>query len=271
MTTQPTARFHEILMCRPDHFDVTYRINPWMDTDKPVDRDLAVLQWEQLRDAYREAGHTVHLVEAQPSLPDMVFAANAAIVHKGRALVSRFRFAERNPEVAAYTSWLADAGYEPVRQAESVNEGQGDYLSVGNLMLAGTGYRSSLLGVGEVSGYFGMPVLPLELVDPRFYHLDTALCVLDESMIAFFPGAFSTTSVAVLLQQFPDALLVSEEDAAVLGLNAFSDGARVFLPSSATGFRAQLQAAGFDPVGLDLSELLRAGGGIKCCTLTLSS
>jgi N-dimethylarginine dimethylaminohydrolase len=113
----------------------------------------------------------------------------------------------------------------------------------------------------------GMPVVSLELVDPRFYHLDTALAVLDDTTIAYYPPAFSDDARTTLLELFPDAIEVAEADANVLGLNVVSDGLNVVMPAAATGFAEQLRAAGFRPIGVDLSELLKGGGSVKCCTL----
>ena len=112
-----------------------------------------------------------------------------------------------------------------------------------------------------------MPVISLELVDPRFYHLDTALAVLDDKTIAYYPPAFSAAAQRQLRALFPDAIIVGSVDAYVLGLNAVSDGLHVVHPSGATGFAAQLRDAGFRPIGVDLSELLKGGGSVKCCTL----
>ncbi|OSC62894.1 hypothetical protein BVW01_20655, partial [Mycobacterium tuberculosis] len=115
----------------------------------------------------------------------------------------------------------------------------------------------------------GLPVVSLELVDPRFYHLDTALAVLDDHTIAYYPPAFSTAAQEQLSALFPDAIVVGSADAFVFGLNAVSDGLNVVLPVAAMGFAAQLRAAGFEPVGVDLSELLKGGGSVKCCTLEI--
>ena len=107
----------------------------------------------------------------------------------------------------------------------------------------------------------------VELVDPRFYHLDTALAVLDDTTIAYYPPAFSAEARRTLLELFPDAIEVAVADANVLGLNVVSDGLNVVMPAAATGFAEQLRAAGFRPIGVDLSELLKGGGSVKCCTL----
>ncbi|MFJ2853782.1 dimethylargininase [Streptomyces rubiginosohelvolus] len=264
-----TARARHYLMCRPTYFDVVYSINPWMDPAKPVDTPLAIAQWERLREVYLSLGHTVDTIDPVPSLPDMVFAANGATVVDGRALVARFRDAERIAEGPAYHNWLRDNGFPELRTAAFVNEGEGDYLLVGDWLLAGTGFRSGPRSHDEAQEYFGRPVIGLTLVDPDYYHLDTALTVLDEKTVAYYPAAFSLGSRSVLERLFPDALLATPADAEVFGLNATSDGYNVVLPQNATELAAQLRERGFNPIGVDLSELLKAGGSVKCCTLEL--
>ncbi|MFF0432474.1 dimethylargininase [Streptomyces sp. NPDC004327] len=261
------------LMCPPTHFKVTYSINPWMDPTKPVDLPLALAQWEDLRERYRSLGHTVELLEPVPGLPDMVFAANGATVVDGRVLGARFAHPERSDEAAAHLDWFRRNGYpDPdVRVPEHVNEGEGDFAVTSSWILAGRGFRSSPLALDEAQEFFGRPVIGLELVDPRYYHLDTALCVLDDARdeIMYHPAAFSPGSRSVLERLFPDALRVEEEDAAVLGLNAVSDGRHVLLPQAAVGLFQPLRERGFEPLGMDLSELLKGGGSVKCCTQEL--
>jgi N-dimethylarginine dimethylaminohydrolase len=257
-------------MTPPTHFAVEYAINPWMDVDNPVDTRVAQAQWEALRRTYIRLGHRVDVVEPAPGLPDMVYAANGGFIAGDTALVARFRFAERAGESAAYAAWMSSLGYRPV-STRHVNEGQGDLLLVGDMVLAGYGFRTDRRAHPEVSAALGMPVVSLELIDPRFYHLDTALAVLDDHTIAFYPPAFSAPARDLLRTLFPDAIVVGSADAYVLGLNVVSDGLHVVLPSAATGFAAQLRSAGFEPVGVDLSELLKGGGSVKCCTLEVFS
>lgn len=257
------------LMCRPEHFAVAYAINPWMDITRGADRDLAVRQWETLRQTYLSLGHEVELIDPEPGLPDMVFAANGGLVVEGHALGARFTHAERRAEGPAYLRRLGTLDLKSVTDAVHVNEGEGDFLVVGDLILAGTGFRTDPGAHTEVQELFGVPVISLQLVDPRFYHLDTALAVLGDSDVAYYPEAFSPGSRAVLQRLFPDAILATEADAVVLGLNAVSDGRNVVLPSVATDLAAQLRERGWNPVGVDLSELLKAGGSAKCCTLEI--
>lgn len=265
MTSYARRRY---LMCRPTYFAVEYTINPWMDPATPVDVDRAIRQWETLRQIYLDLGHTVDEIEPLPGLPDMVFAANGATVLDGRVLAAQFRDPQRADEAPAYRSWFERAGFE-VHDPKHVNEGEGDILPVGGFVLAGTGFRTAHAEHAHIQEVFGRPVITLQLVDPRFYHLDTALCVLDERNVAYLPSAFSPGSQAVLRQLFPDAILAEPADAEVLGLNAVSDGHNVVLPAQATGLAAALRDRGYNPIGVDLSELRKAGGGPKCCTLVI--
>lgn len=177
----------------PAHFRVTYSINPWMDPGKPVDLPLALAQWEDLRDRYRALGHTVELLDPVQGLPDMVYAANGATVVQGRVLGARFAHPERADEAAAHRAWYRAHGFGEVTEPAHINEGEGDFAVTAKWLLAGRGFRSSPLSHGEAQEFFGRPVIGLDLVDPRYYHLDTALCVLDPERedVMYHPPAFS--------------------------------------------------------------------------------
>jgi len=267
---RPTGR--SVLMCRPEHFTVVYRINPWMNPAQPTDTSLAVQQWQVLYETYLQLGYDVQLIDPIDGLPDMVYAANGGFVIDNVAYGAKFTHPERQPEGPAYMDWFRAAGFD-VRVPEEINEGEGDFLLVGETILAGTGFRSDSLSHQELGRIYGREVVTLRLVDPSFYHLDTAIAVLDptpgQEHIAYLPTAFDAESLAVLQARYPDAIIVNETDAAVLGLNSFSDGYHVVIASRATDFERQLREHGYDPIGVDLSELLLGGGGVKCCTLEL--
>src|ERR1700751_1898273 len=263
-TVERTATVRHYVMLPPRFFAVDYAINPWMDTNTQVDAGVAVKQWEHLRDTYRRLGHIVDLVAPVPGLPDMVYAANGGLILNGAALVARLKYPQRQQESSAYADWMTGQGYTPV-QTQHVNEGQGDLLPVGEMILAGTGFRTDLRSHTEIAEIFGRPVVSLQLVDPRFYHLDTAPSVLDDTTIADYPPAFAEWSRARLESLFPDVIVVESADAYVFGLNAVSDGRNVVHPAAAVGFAAQLFRAGFEPIGVEMSELLKGGGSVKCC------
>lgn len=260
----PANGSRRYLMCRPSFFDVRYAINPWMDPTICVDTAVAVRQWEGLVHTYREMGHTVDVLDPVLELPDMVFTANGAFVLDGQALGSRFANPVREPEAELHRRRLKEEGIDVV-VPDHVVEGEGDIAWTGSLAIAASGYRSSPQTAETVARVFGIPVLHVELVDPRFYHLDTALCVLDRSTIAWYPPAFSGVSQEGLRSRFT-TIDATEDDALVLGLNAVSDGVHVVLAEQAKTLAHQVRSAGFEPVGVDVSELKKSGGGIKCST-----
>lgn len=279
MSDSRVPRPRRFLVCEPRHFTVQYAINPWMRPDVQVDVDLAQDQWQALISAYRAHGHTVDTVEPVAGLPDMVFAANSAVVVGGRVFGSLFHAAERRPESMHYDLWFKKAGFEVYRPG-SVCEGEGDLVPTGRYVLAGTGFRTTREAHREVQEFFGVPVISLTLVDPYFYHLDTALFVLDEGSdgsdgssgnIAYYPEAFSPGSREVLKRLYPDAVLATREDAAAFGLNSVSDGRHVFIAPQAERLASSLAAHGYVPVPVDLSEFHKSGGGIKCCTQEIRS
>jgi len=263
------ATIRRYLMCPPEHFAVSYAINPWMHPDEPTDNARAMRQWAELRRVYLSLGHDVRTIDPVAGLPDMVFAANGATVVDGKVLGARFRYPQRAAEASAYLDWFRAGDYAEVRAAGHVHEGEGDILFTGRALLAGYGFRSDPAATGELAALFGRPVISLRLVDPRYYHLDTALCVLDADTAMYYPAAFDDAGRAAIAEHFAELIEAKDEDAEVLGLNAVSDGRHVVLPVQARGLAAQLRERGFAAVGVDLSELRKGGGGPKCCTLEL--
>lgn len=262
------------LMCPPEHYTVEYAINAWMDTSTPVDTELAVKQWHALREALTSFGHTVHLLEAAAGLPDMVYAANGAFTIDGIVYGASYRYPQRMAEAALHQAFYeADPATWRFVVPTATNEGEGDFAYLpkahGGLILAGYGFRTEIAAHAHAQEVLGRPVVSLRLVDERFYHLDVALAALSDDSVIYYPGAFSPASQRVLAALFPDAVIAEEEDALAFGLNLVSDGHHVFLSAEATGLAVRLAEAGYEPVPVDLSELKKGGGSVKCCVAEL--
>ncbi|MGJ6979718.1 dimethylargininase [Aestuariimicrobium soli] len=256
-----------VLMCEPRHFEVSYAINPWMDPSKGASSTAAVAEWTRLVEAYRGLGFEVTFIDPIPGLPDMVYAANGAFTLDGIAYGASFTHPQRQPEGPAYLRRLADLGFD-CRTPRRTNEGEGDFLIVGDVILAGHGFRTDPRSHDELRAIFDREVVSLRLVDPRYYHLDTAMSVVANS-VAYLPEAFDEASRDEIRRRYPDALEVGADEAGVLGLNSFGDGSHIVLTDRAPQFTAALEAQGHTVIGVDLPELLKGGGSVKCCTLEL--
>jgi N-dimethylarginine dimethylaminohydrolase len=273
MERKPRKRTY--LMCPPEWFTVEYAINPWMDPGTPVDVELAVKQWTRLRETLLDLGHTVHVLPPEPGLPDMVYAANGAFGVQKTVYGARFRYPQRSAEADHHRAFYEAEGDWRFVAATAVNEGEGDFAYLpavlGGLVLAGYGFRTEPAAHLEAQEVLGRPVLSLRLIDPRFYHLDVALAALDDRTITYFPDAFAPSSRQILQRVFPDAVLAAEADALAFGLNLISDGRHAVLNSEATGMAAKLRAAGYEPVPVELGELKKGGGSVRCCVAELRS
>jgi N-dimethylarginine dimethylaminohydrolase len=263
------ARTRHYLMCPPEWFGVAYRINPWMHPGRPVHMGRAMAQWQQLRTLLEAGGHRVDVVDPVHGLPDMVFAANSAVVVGDRALAAHMAFPERRGEERPYRQWLSEHGVSDLRVAEHPFEGEGDVAFADGVALAGYGQRSAFESHIELAEVVDRDVVSLELVDPRWYHLDMALAALDERTIAYYPEAFGSESRRLLAWRWPDAVRATRADAMAFGLNLVSDGHRVLVPRRAHQLIRVLRSSGYDVVPVDVSELHRAGGSAKCCVLEL--
>ncbi len=174
----------------------------------------------------------------------MVFAANGATVIDGKVLGASFKYAERHPEAIAYMDWFRREGYQ-VAEPRRMNEGEGDIVYTGRAIIAGTASAPIQTSRPELEDLFGFPVISVRLVDPKFYHLDTALVVLDEHTAAYYPAAFDEASQDALIAHFGELIEAKDEDAEALGLNAISDDRNVVMPAQARRARRSDQRCRF--------------------------
>lgn len=259
-----------ILMCRPDHYGVEYEINPWMHVEKGVDREKAESQWQALLRAYSDLGQTVELVDPVPGLPDMVFTANAALVHGSTAVLSRFRNPERQGEEPFWRAALADRGIRIRDVSPGIAfEGAGDALFVGDRLFAGYGFRTDIEAHAEVARLLDVEVVSLRLVDPHFYHLDTCFCSLAPGVVMFAPHAFTVESARTVRRLVPHVIEVPTRLARDFVCNGVVVGDRLLSSTGVEQMDEPLHGEGLAATALPMSEFLKAGGGVRCLTLEL--
>jgi N-dimethylarginine dimethylaminohydrolase len=259
-----------ILMCPPDYFGIEYEINPWMNVRIGSDHERARRQWNALHQALEELGVIVDLLEPVPGLPDLVFTANAGVVYHKLFIGSRFRFGVRQGESPHFEDWARRSGLEVVSLPEGWHfEGAGDALFCGDTLFAGYRFRSDVRSHQWVGEQMGVEVLAMELVDPRFYHLDTCFCPLAPDSALYYPGAFDEYGRSVLHDRIPNLIEVAAEEAASFSCNAVVVGKTVVLNEGAPKLAADLEKAGFAVRPLGFSEFIKSGGSAKCLTLRI--
>jgi N-dimethylarginine dimethylaminohydrolase len=258
-------------MCAPDAYGLKYEINAWMDIRNQPDVSLAAKQWLELhRVLTEETGAAVELVKQAPNAPDMVFTANAGLVSGKRVLLSRFRHPERQVEVAPFREWFEANGFEALEPPEDTNfEGEGDALFAGDTLVAGYLKRTDITAHRWVSETLGVQVLSLELVDGRWYHLDTAFFALTSHTVVAYQGAFDTYAWSVLNSNF-DVLNVREEEALRFACNSVVLGNHIVMPSGCPVLAELLRQRGYIIHSVEMTEFLKCGGACKCLTLFLN-
>ncbi len=261
-----------VLMCPPAHYRIAYEINPWMRRSNAAEHPQANRQWNQLYEALLVLGLKVDLVEQGPEVPDMTFAANAGIVCGRRFIPANFRYPERQSESARFTQWFEDRGYQVERIHEPHYwEGEGDVLPADGRVFAGYRFRTEFRALDHLDELLGATSHRLELVDERFYHLDTCFCPLGEGRALYYPPAFGEAAQAVLRASFTDLFAVDTTDALRFACNALVVDRSVVINAGCLSTRIALERRGFEVVEAPMEEFIKAGGSVKCLVLMLDA
>lgn len=261
----------EVLMCRPEYYTVSYKINPWMSPRRKPDKFLAERQWNDLYEVMLKNGINVNLVDPVPELPDMVFTANAGLAYNNTFIVSNFRYPQRQPESIYFKAWAKANGFV-IKQLRSdyYFEGEGDALFFGDTLIAGYRFRSDIKSHLHVGTIISREVLSLELVNPDYYHLDTCFCPLDGATALYYPDAFDDYGKKVLKRIVPNLIAVPEEDARRFCCNAVVQGKKIILNKCSKKLGEALETLGFNLIVLEFDEFIKAGGSSKCMVLFLN-
>jgi N-dimethylarginine dimethylaminohydrolase len=259
-----------ILMCPPDYFGIEYEINPWMDRRRGADRQLSITQWHDLRRLLEEAGAAVECLQPRDGMPDLVFTANAALIYRNWAVPSHFRHPQRQVEEVYAQQWFMEHGFElrPLKP-DTFFEGAGDALFCGETLLAGYRIRTAIAGHNQIGELLPCRVISLELVDPRYYHLDTCFCPLAPGVAIYHPRAFDEYGQRALKEVVEDLIPVEESEAWSFACNAVVVGRTVITNVGCPKLHGQLQSRGYTPIATPLGEFVKSGGSAKCLTLRL--
>jgi len=257
-----------LLLCPPDHYGIEYEINPWMSRERGADKPLVQAQWKGLFDQLSKLDCKVELITPQPGLPDMVFTANAGLTVGKKFIPSNFRHKERSGEAQFFADWMEARGYEIIwLPKELYFEGEGDALFGRDVLFCGYKFRSDINSHRALADLLGCLVVSVELVDPRFYHIDTCFSPLPDGGAVWFPDAFDEYGQRAIREHLQNLIEVAPEEAAHFSCNAVVLGHDIVLPEGAPKLVTQLRDRGYTCHPLPMTEFLKAGGACKCLTM----
>lgn len=262
----------KILMSAPTYFNVSYVINPHMEKNVGGNTSFASKQWNNLKNALIYVGAEIALVEPQPNLPDFVFTANAALIYKNLAIVSTFKHPERQGETLHYMKWFQDNGFETITLESENFEGAGDALYDKKMprLFVGYGWRTDLSAIEKLKKYIDLEIVPLELVNANFYHLDTCFCPLENGYYMIHMAAFSKKSQEWLNTNLAGKIVpVGRIDAFDFACNAVELNNTIILNKASEGLQRDLRKIKCEIIEVTLTDFLKAGGSAKCLTLKL--
>lgn len=271
MSALPWGRHYA--MVEPLHFRIDYQINPFMDTRRQPDADVALRQWADLAGAIGAAGGRVDVVEQRPDSPDMVYAMNLGLAFAaagaGRAVMSHMRYPERRHEALTSAPWFAGRGFEP---SEIGRGGIGPHFEAGDAfpyagrLVVGFGPRTEELALKHLAADLDVRVQGVRIVHPGMYHLDLAFCPLDDRRALVCPAAFASADADRLLELVPEPIVLTEDEAMTFCANSIVIGRRVLMPVCPPRVRGELEDAGFEVQIVDVGEFHLGGGSIRCMT-----
>ena len=250
-----------ILMCPPDYYGIEYEINPWMSRSRQSDAETSRTQWQALYDLLLSLGAEIRLLTPVKGLPDFVFTANAGLVWRNKVFLSRFRHAARQGETVLDDQWFQSQRFETIAVPDGWNfEGAGDALFCGDTLFAGYLIRSDAQAEQWLAGQMGCRVIPLQLMDNYYYHLDTCFCPLSAELALYYPPAFDEYGRTALCEHIPHLIPVQTEEARRFACNAVVVGRHVVLNTGCPRLETDLKDQGFEPHPTELGEFIKAGG-----------
>ncbi|MBD3299766.1 MAG: hypothetical protein GF347_00250 [Candidatus Moranbacteria bacterium] len=255
----------KVLMCNPKYFSIKYSINPWMNRRIAINRARAQIQWQRLAETLDSLNINIEEIKPQKENPDMVFTTDAGLLRKKTFVLSNFKHKERQKEKRFFIQRLKKKNYLKIVELseESFFEG-GDGLTYGDKVLLGIGFRTNLKASREIQKHLNCEVINLKLKDPKFYHLDTCLLPIDEKSVAFYPQAFTSSSIQKIKTICPNPVVIKEKEAFNFAANSIISQNSAVVQKNNQNMIDILKQKGKQVFAINVSEFFKSGGGIHC-------
>lgn len=277
--TDPTR----VLMCSPDYFDIVDVKNVHMQGHiGNTDKAQVNAQWQSLKDAYdalltNKVLDEVSVIPGAKDCEDMVFCANQTLPWKMEdgsevVVMSRMRHESRQREVPYFEEFFKNKGFKPLHfNNVKMFEGMGDVIPHPGkrLLYGGYGHRTTAEAYDELATMLQTPVVALELINPKFYHLDTCFVPLSKDSVMLCKEAFTEEGLAMIRQLFTKVYYIPEYEAEKyfsLNAHAFNaHGTKTAILQKGSAITVDvLKQEGYNVVEIETGEFMKSGGSVFC-------
>ncbi len=277
--TDPTR----VLMCSPDYFDIVDVKNVHMQGHiGNTDKAQVNAQWQSLKDAYdallaNKVLDEVSVIPGAKDCEDMVFCANQTLPWKMEdgsevVVMSRMRHESRQREVPYFEEFFKNKGFKPLHfNNVKMFEGMGDVIPHPRkrLLYGGYGHRTTAEAYDELATMLQTPVVALELINPKFYHLDTCFVPLSKDSVMLCKEAFTEDGLAMIRQLFNKVYYIPEYEAEkYFSLNAHAfdaHGTKTAILQKGSAITVDvLKQEGYNVVEIETGEFMKSGGSVFC-------
>lgn len=265
------------LMCPPHFYSTHFLFNPWMDYREEVDKNLAISQWNSLKNSIINAGGNI--AEIFPSFKDsaMVFVRDNALVYDDNKVLILRSYGQRGKrEPKLLYKWFKKNGW----QVSMLPEGY--HLEGGNLVWASSdtifyGWKPDELlhGLKWVHEFLQselkkkIKVVLLRLVNKRYLHLDMLINSLNGKGFLVYPKGLNLGAYWKKSKIWNFRPVIELQESEFFAANAVVVNRTVITSTLSIETAEKIKKLGFKVTNVELSEFHKAGGGAHCLTLEL--
>ncbi len=256
-----------VILAKPDYFNVTTAVltqqQAWLGN---IDLEKAQYQHQQLANRLQELGINVYYLPSLEEKVDQVFVRDAGIISSRGALLSNFSAEWRKGEEKALAALCQQYTIPILKSDKDVSVEGGDFFFLGGgRAVIGKGPRTTVENYDLVR-LLGLRVLhTIEHQSP--HHLDAVFNIVDENVVVVNRNYVDWKAPYFLGKKMID---LDEDDFENLAANyILLDRGIILGDKRAQKLHQRLRKWGIGVLEVDVSELKKGGGSVRCMTLPL--
>jgi N-dimethylarginine dimethylaminohydrolase len=250
------------VVCRPTFYDIKYQINPWMNFHG-FNKNMAIDQWNSFCDRIKEFGAEVLQVKPREDLPDMTFTSDNGLFLKSENIfvVSNHKHEERSREQWWFHEFFFNRNASIITTANYFCGSDAVFFE--DTLIGGYGFRTDKELYDEIRPLLDKDPIVVKLVNPYFFTLNSCFCPLNNSDYLIYEDAFD---------EFPSLgrkISVPGVEAKNFACSSLVIGNKVLISKNCPITCEKLKEFGYEPVELEMSELMKSGGACKALALEI--